>query len=50
MPAINLRLSPRDRHAWFAEMILAQAHFAIKDLDAAVEHATRVATLLPNIR
>jgi DNA-binding SARP family transcriptional activator len=46
--AINLRLSPRDRHAWFAEMILAQAHFALKDLDAAVEHATRVATLLPN--
>ena len=46
--AINLRLSPRDRHAWFAEMILAQAHFAMKDLDAAAEHATRVATLLPN--
>ncbi len=46
--AINLRLSPRDRHAWFAEMILAQAHFAMKDLAAAVEHATRVATLLPN--
>ncbi|HEV7394516.1 MAG TPA: BTAD domain-containing putative transcriptional regulator, partial [Burkholderiales bacterium] len=48
--AINLRLSPRDRHAWFAEMILAQAHFALKDLDAAVGHATRVATLLPNNR
>jgi DNA-binding SARP family transcriptional activator len=46
--AINLRLSPRDRHAWFAEMILAQAHFAMKDLGAAVEHATRVATLLPS--
>jgi DNA-binding SARP family transcriptional activator len=46
--AINLRLSPKDRHAWFAEMILAQAHFAMKDLDAAVEHATRVAALLPN--
>jgi Flp pilus assembly protein TadD len=46
--AINLSLSPRDRHAWFAEMILAQAHFAMKDLGAAVEHATRVATLLPN--
>jgi DNA-binding SARP family transcriptional activator len=46
--AINLRLSPRDRHAWFAEMILAQAHFAMRDLGAAVEHATRVATLLPN--
>jgi DNA-binding SARP family transcriptional activator/TolB-like protein/Flp pilus assembly protein TadD len=45
---INLRLSPRDRHAWFAEMILAQAHFAMKDLDVAVEHAARVATLLPN--
>jgi hypothetical protein len=29
-------------------MILAQAHFALKDLDAAVEHATRVAILLPN--
>ena len=47
---INLRLSPKDRHAWFAEMILAQAHFALRDLDAAVEHATRVATLLPNNR
>jgi DNA-binding SARP family transcriptional activator len=46
--AINLRLSPKDRHAWFAEMILAQAHFAMRDLGAAVEHATRVATLLPN--
>ena len=44
----NMRLSPRDRHAWFAEMILAQAHFALGDLDAAVEHATRVATLLPS--
>ena len=46
--AINLRLSPRDRHAWFAEMISAQAHFAMKDLDSAIEHATRVATLLPS--
>jgi DNA-binding SARP family transcriptional activator len=46
--AINLRLSPRDRHAWFAEMIMAQAHFAMKDLDAALGHATRVAALLPN--
>jgi DNA-binding SARP family transcriptional activator/TolB-like protein len=46
--AINLRLSPRDRHAWFAEMILAQAHFALEDLGAAVEHATRVAKLLPS--
>ncbi|MBR0827547.1 hypothetical protein JQ596_18640 [Bradyrhizobium manausense] len=46
--AINLRLSPRDRHAWFAEMISAQAHFAMEDLDVAIEHATRVATLLPN--
>jgi DNA-binding SARP family transcriptional activator len=46
--AINLRLSPRDRHAWFAEMILAQTHFALKDLAAAAEHATRVATLLPS--
>jgi tetratricopeptide (TPR) repeat protein len=46
--AINLRLSPRDRHAWFAEMILAQAHFALQDLDAAVERATRVAKLLPS--
>jgi DNA-binding SARP family transcriptional activator len=46
--ALNLRLSPRDRHAWFAEMILAQAHFALEDLDAAVEHATRVAKLLPS--
>jgi DNA-binding SARP family transcriptional activator len=45
---INLRLSPRDRHAWFAEMISAQAHFAMKNLDAAIEHATKVATLLPN--
>jgi DNA-binding SARP family transcriptional activator len=45
--AINLRLSPRDRHAWFAEMIMAQAHFALKDIGAAVEHATRVAKLLP---
>jgi|SoiMethySBSTD1v2_1073268.scaffolds.fasta_scaffold00326_9 DNA-binding SARP family transcriptional activator/TolB-like protein len=45
--AINLRLSPRDRHAWFAEMILAQAHFALGNLGAAIEHATRVATLLP---
>src|SRR5262249_41056477 len=25
--AMNLRLSPRDRHAWFAEMISAQAYF-----------------------
>ncbi len=46
--AVNLRLSPRDRHAWFAEMISAQAHFAMKDLDAAIAYATRVATLLPN--
>jgi DNA-binding SARP family transcriptional activator len=46
--ATNLRLSPRDRHAWFAEMILAQAHFALEDLGAAIEHATRVATLLPS--
>ncbi|WP_431202685.1 tetratricopeptide repeat protein [Bradyrhizobium betae] len=45
---INLRLSPRDRHAWFAEMIAAQAHFARNDLDLAIEHATRVATLLPS--
>jgi tetratricopeptide (TPR) repeat protein len=45
---INLRLSPRDRHAWFAEMILAQAHFGMKNLGAAVERATKVATLLPN--
>jgi DNA-binding SARP family transcriptional activator/TolB-like protein len=48
--AMNLRLSPRDRHAWFAEMILAQAHFALNDLSAAVEHATRVAKLLPSNR
>jgi DNA-binding SARP family transcriptional activator len=46
--AINLRLSPRDRHAWFAEMISAQAHFAMNDLDAAIASATRVARLLPN--
>ena len=46
--AINLRLSPRDRHAWFAEMISAQAHFAMNDLDAAVVHATRAARLLPS--
>jgi TolB-like protein/DNA-binding SARP family transcriptional activator len=46
--AINLRLSPRDRHVWFAEMILAQAHFALRDIDGAVEHATRVAMLLPS--
>ncbi|MDA9511199.1 hypothetical protein XI09_42430 [Bradyrhizobium sp. CCBAU 11386] len=46
--AINLRLSPRDRHAWFAEMISAQAHFAMNDLNAAVDHATRVARVLPN--
>lgn len=46
--AINLRLSPRDRHAWFAETVLAQAHFAMKDLDATITHATRAATLLPN--
>ncbi len=26
-------------------MISAQAHFAMKDLDSAIEHATRVATL-----
>ena len=44
---ISLRLSPRDRHAWFPEMIMAQAHFALGDLGAAVERATRVATLLP---
>jgi DNA-binding SARP family transcriptional activator/TolB-like protein len=46
--AINLRLSPRDRHAWFAEMISAQAHFAMNDLVSAVDHAGRVAPLLPN--
>jgi tetratricopeptide (TPR) repeat protein len=46
--ATNLRLSPRDRHAWFAEMILAQAYFALNDLDSAIEHATRVTALLPN--
>jgi DNA-binding SARP family transcriptional activator len=46
----NLRLSPRDRHAWFAEMISAQAHFALEGLDAAVEHATRVAKVLPSNR
>lgn len=46
--AINLRLSPRDRHAWFAEMISAQAHFAMNDLDAAVDHAMRVARRLPS--
>lgn len=45
---INLRLSPRDRHAWFAEMILAQAHFGMQDLGAAVEHAKRVAAFLPS--
>lgn len=45
---VNLRLSPRDRHAWFAEMILAQAYFAMQDLASAVEHARRVATQLPN--
>lgn len=48
--AINLRLSPRDRHAWFAEMIAAQAHFALNDLNSAIEHATRVARLLPSDR
>jgi DNA-binding SARP family transcriptional activator len=48
--AISLRLSPRDRHTWFAEMILAQAHFALKDIGGAVEHATRVAKLLPSNR
>ncbi|MBH5367080.1 BTAD domain-containing putative transcriptional regulator [Bradyrhizobium glycinis] len=46
--AINLRLSPRDRHAWFAEMISAQAYFAMHDLTSAIEHATRVATQLPS--
>jgi tetratricopeptide (TPR) repeat protein len=46
--AINLRLSPRDRHAWFAETVFAQAHFAMKDLDATIAHATRAATLLPS--
>jgi DNA-binding SARP family transcriptional activator len=46
--AINLRLSPRDRHAWFAEMISAQAHFALEDFGAAIEHATRVAKVLPS--
>ncbi|TWB03888.1 BTAD domain-containing putative transcriptional regulator [Bradyrhizobium stylosanthis] len=46
--AINLRLSPRDRHAWFAEMVSAQAHFAMNDLSAAIENAGRVATLLPS--
>ncbi|WP_198028209.1 BTAD domain-containing putative transcriptional regulator [Bradyrhizobium sp. WSM1743] len=44
--AVNLRLSPRDRHAWFAEMISAQAYFAKRDLTSAIEHATRVATQL----
>ncbi len=46
--AINLRLSPKDRHAWFAEMITAQAHFALGNLGATIEPATRVATLLPS--
>jgi len=46
--AINLRLSPRDRHAWFAEMISAQEHFALEDFGAAIEHATRVAKVLPS--
>jgi DNA-binding SARP family transcriptional activator len=46
--AMNLRLSPKDRHAWFAEMISAQAHFALGNLGAAIEHSSRVATLLPN--
>lgn len=45
--AINLRLSPKDRHAWFADMISAQAHFALGDLEAAVAAATRVETLNP---
>jgi DNA-binding SARP family transcriptional activator len=45
---VNLRLSPGDRHAWFAEMILAQANFAMKNFGAAIEHATKVAALLPN--
>lgn len=46
--AINLRLSPRDRHAWFADMISAQAHFAMNDLGPAIAPARRVATLLPS--
>ena len=46
--AINLRLSPRDRHAWFAEMVSAQAYFAMNDLNPATENAGRVAALLPS--
>jgi len=46
--AINLRLSPRDRHAWFAEMVSAQAYFAMNDLKPAIENAGRVAALLPS--
>ncbi|RXH04913.1 hypothetical protein EAV90_08635 [Bradyrhizobium vignae] len=46
--AVNLRLSPRDRHAWFAEMISAQAYFAKRDLTSAIEHAMRVAMQLPS--
>jgi len=46
--AINLRLSPRDRHAWFAEMVSAQAYFAMNDLNPAIENASRVAALLPS--
>jgi len=46
--AINLRLSPRDRHAWFAEMVSAQAYFAMNDLNPAIENAGRVAALLPS--
>ncbi|MEQ1647162.1 MAG: BTAD domain-containing putative transcriptional regulator [Hyphomicrobiaceae bacterium] len=45
--AINLRLSPKDRHAWFAEMISAQAHFALGNLQSAIDPAKRVAALLP---
>ncbi|MEQ1519065.1 MAG: BTAD domain-containing putative transcriptional regulator, partial [Usitatibacteraceae bacterium] len=45
---INLRLSPTDSLAWFANMIAGQAHFALGDLAAAIKSATVVATLLPS--
>jgi TolB-like protein len=48
--AINLRLSPMDRHAWFGEMIAAQAYFALGNLSAAIERAKRVAAILPSDR
>ncbi len=45
---LSLRLSPLDRHAWFPEMISAQAHYALGELQQAIAAASRVAARLPS--